>query len=165
MQRLKLPCKDRIGAALLIAMGLGVMGAGYSYELGTPRHMGPGLVPFVLGGLMAVVGLLIGLTAGSNGATRMAAHGAAHGKGHGEASDGNEWRGWLCILGGVLAFVILGDYGGLVPASFAAVFLSALGDRESSPKEAAGLAAVMTAAGVVIFHYGLQLQLPLFQWG
>ncbi|WP_434615690.1 tripartite tricarboxylate transporter TctB family protein [Azospirillum sp. B2RO_4] len=163
MQSLKLPCKDRIGAALLIAMGLGVMGAGYSYELGTPRHMGPGLVPFALGGLMAVVGLLIGLTAG--GSARLTAQGLAHAKGHGVASDGNEWRGWLCILGGVLAFVILGDYGGLVPASFAAVFLSALGDRESSLKEAAGLAAVMTAAGVVIFHYGLQLQLPLFQWG
>lgn len=163
MQSLKLPCKDRIGAALLIAMGLGVMGAGYSYELGTPRHMGPGLVPFALGALMAFVGLLIGLTA--DGSTRLTAHGLAHAKGHGEASDGNEWRGWLCILGGVLAFVILGDYGGLVPASFAAVFVSALGDRESSLKEAAGLAAVMTAAGVVIFHYGLQLQLPLFQWG
>lgn len=162
MRSLKLPCKDRIGAALLIVMGLAVMNAGYSYELGTPRHMGPGLVPFALGTMLALVGLLIGATADTDSRVRRL---PGHGAGHGEAPADAEWRGWLCILGGVVSFVLLGHYGGLVPASFAAVFFSALGDREATVRESAGLAAVTTTAGVVIFHYGLQLQLPLFQWG
>ena len=71
-----------------------------------------------------------------------------------------QWRGWLCIVGGVLAFVVLGERGGLVPASFAAVFISAMGDRRNTWRSAAGL----TALGVVVFHYGLHLLLPLFTW-
>lgn len=166
MQSLKPSCKERIGAALLIAMGLGIMNAGYSYELGTLRHMGPGLVPFALGAMLSLVGLLIGATTGGGDrARRLPGHEVGHGAGHGEAQTDADWRGWLCILGGVVSFVLLGHFGGLVPASFAAVFLSALGDREATLRESAGLAAATTAAGVAIFHYGLHLQLPLFRWG
>jgi len=73
-----------------------------------------------------------------------------------------QWRGWLCILGGVAAFVVLGAHGGLVPASFASVFVAALGDRRNSVRDAALLALAMTAFGVVVFHYGLHVLLPLF---
>jgi hypothetical protein len=59
---------------------------------------------------------------------------------------------------------VLGQHGGLVPASFVSVFLAALGDRNNSVRAAAGLAALMTALGVVVFHYGLHLLLPLFTW-
>jgi hypothetical protein len=65
----------------------------------------------------------------------------------------------------VLAFVGLGVYGGLVPATFAAVFISALGDKSNSWRDAALLAAGLAVAGVLIFSYGLHLQLPLFNWG
>ena len=76
-----------------------------------------------------------------------------------------EWRGWICILGGVIAFVIFGVYGGLVPATFASVFVAALGDRQNNVKQSALLAAALTVFCVIVFHYGLKLQLPLFQWG
>jgi hypothetical protein len=75
-----------------------------------------------------------------------------------------QWRGWLCILGGTLAFVVLGQHGGLVPASFASVFVAALGDRQSTVKASALLAATLTLFCLVVFHFGLKLQLPLFQW-
>ncbi|MEJ0045599.1 MAG: hypothetical protein WDN04_05275 [Rhodospirillales bacterium] len=42
-----------------------------------------------------------------------------------------EWRGWICIVASVLAFVVLGKYGGLLPATFAIVFIAALGDRDN----------------------------------
>ena len=51
-----------------------------------------------------------------------------------------------------------------VPASFVSVFVAALGDRGNSVRAAAGLAAAMTAFGVVVFHYGLHLLLPLLAW-
>jgi len=38
-----------------------------------------------------------------------------------------EWRAWLCILAGPILFIILGSLGGLLPATFACVFVSALG--------------------------------------
>jgi hypothetical protein len=75
-----------------------------------------------------------------------------------------QWRGWLCILAGVLLFVLLGAHGGLVPASFASVFVAALGDRGNSVRAAAALAALLTLGGVVVFHYGLHLMLPLLAW-
>jgi len=75
-----------------------------------------------------------------------------------------QWRAWGCIVAGVLAFVVLGEHGGLVPASFAAVFVSAMGDRRNTWRSAAALAAGLTALGVVVFHYGLHLLLPLFTW-
>jgi hypothetical protein len=76
-----------------------------------------------------------------------------------------ELRGWACVLGGVAAFVVLGEYGGLVPASFASVFISALGDRSASIARSAALAAALTAFAVLVFHYGLGVPFPLFRWG
>jgi hypothetical protein len=144
--------KDRVSAALLILMGLGIVAEGLTYRMGTLTRMGAGFIPVVLGTLLALVGVAIGVT-------------AEQGDFGDSATAPTEWRGWLCILGGVLAFVGLGVYGGLVPATFAAVFISALGDKSNSWRDAALLAAGLAVAGVLIFSYGLHLQLPLFNWG
>ena len=78
---------------------------------------------------------------------------------------GAEWRGWGCIVLGVVSFLVLGTYGGLVPATFACVFISALGDRGGSVRESLGLACVVTIVGVILFYYLLKVQLPLWRWG
>jgi hypothetical protein len=144
--------KDRVSAALLILLGLGIVAEGLTYRMGELTRMGAGFIPVVLGTLLALVGVAIGLTAepGDFGDAKTAP---------------TEWRGWLCILGGVLIFVVLGEYGGLVPATFAAVFVSALGDKGNRVRDAALLAAAITVAGVLIFNYGLKMQFPMFTWG
>src|SRR5690606_5240947 len=76
-----------------------------------------------------------------------------------------DWRGWLCIIGGVVAFIAVGKYGGLIPATLALVFISALGDRTHTLLSALALAVFVTILGVVIFSWGLDLQFPLFRWG
>ena len=73
-------------------------------------------------------------------------------------------RGSVCILLGILAFLGLGHYGGLLPATFAIVFISA-GDRNNTVKQALVLALGMSVVAVVVFWWALQLQLPLFRWG
>ena len=65
----------------------------------------------------------------------------------------------------MVSFVVIGVYGGLVPASFALVFVSALGDRRNTLKQAFLLAVGMVVIAIVIFRWALQLQLPLFTWG
>jgi hypothetical protein len=40
-----------------------------------------------------------------------------------------------------------------------------MGDRSNTARDAALLAAAMTIFGVVVFHFGLHLLLPLFSWG
>lgn len=142
--------KDRFGAALLLILGAAVINEANNYEFGTLTRMGPGFMPTVYGAILAFIGVLLAL----NPSRRPAG-------GPWKA----DWRGWGCILAGVLSFVALGHYAGLVPASFASVFLSAMGDRKNTWRSAAALAAVLTIAGALVFSVGLHLPMPLFSWG
>ena len=153
--------KDRLGGALLVATGAATVVAGTGYGMGTLRAMGSGFYPVVLGVLLVLIGLVLLATASRTADAHLANAPAemAH-----LAGPVVQWRGWLCILGGALAFVVLGEHGGLVPASFVSVFVAALGDRSNSVRDAALLALLMTVLGVVVFHDGLHLLLPLFTW-
>ena len=144
--------KDRVSGIVLLVLGLAIVAQGLEYRMGALTRMGAGFVPVVLGTLLALVGVAIWVTAepGDFGTAK---------------SMPTEWRGWLCVLGGVLAFVVFGAYGGLVPATFLSVFIAALGDRGNSVRAAALLAAGITVAGVLIFVYGLSMTFPLFTWG
>jgi len=151
--------KDHCGALLLLALGAAVFALGLGYKMGTLNRMGAGFIPVVLGVMMMLAGIALGVTAAPPGQEKVA---------HPLPGDGThrgpEWRGWLCILGGVVAFVVIGDHGGLLPATFASVFISAMGDRNNTVKSAALLGAALTLFCLIVFHYGLSLQLPLFQW-
>jgi hypothetical protein len=142
--------KDRTGAILLITLGVAVVVQANGYRMGTLTRMGAGFMPTVYGVLIALIGVMLGATAK---------------RGPDEQGLPAEWRGWFCIIGGVLAFVLFGTYGGLIPATFASVFISAMGDRKNTVRDAALLSLAMVIAGTLIFNVGLHLQLPLFGWG
>ena len=145
--------RDYAGGMLMAGIGLAAAFQGSSYQLGTLERMGPGFFPTALGVILAAVGVAIAITA------RFTRY-------EGEIEvRAPEWRGWACIIGALVAFVVLGKYGGLLPATFAIVFISALGDRQNTFLGAVvlGLAAVVVA--IVVFWWALQLQFPLFQWG
>jgi hypothetical protein len=110
-----------------------------------------------LGVVLIILGVLIGGNArrGEPAASLSAEHG-------GGAHAGPEWRGWICILAGIGSFAVIGPYGGLLPATFATVFISALGDRDNTWLSALVLAVIMTVIAYVVFWYALQLQIPLF---
>lgn len=144
---------DYYGGALMIALGLGASLQSRSYELGTLSRMGPGFFPLALGIILALTGLAIVVTAKPV---------AAEGDGHPWSP---EWRGWLCIALAIVAFIVLGTHGGLVPASFAVVFISALGDRRNTITSALILALATVLVAVTVFWWGLHVQFPLFSWG
>ncbi len=151
--------KDYYGGALMSLTGLAAVLAGLQYHTGTLSHMGPGFFPVAIGALLAFVGVLIAVSARNEPA--QAEQPAGHGHGH-AAPD---LRGTVCIVLGTLAFLLFGVYGGMIPATFAIVFISALGDRSNSIKQAAGLAVAMCVIAAVVFSWLLQIQLPLFTWG
>jgi hypothetical protein len=148
--------KDHVAAILMMAMGIAIIVIGFRYRMGTLVHMGAGFIPVVLGILMTTVGLIIGL---------LAATGTPEEKADQKLPDPPDLRGGLCILAAVGVFVLLGAYGGLIPAAFGSVFVAAMGDRANSWKSSLVLALAMTVFGVAVFHYGLRVQLPLFAWG
>ncbi len=150
---------DHIGAALMIAIGAFVIVTSVGYRVGSLTKMGAGFFPLVLGVLLLLTGVAIGLTASPREQPR-ADEGQIHH--HGGAF---EWRSWICIVGGLVAFIVLAEYGGMLPASFVSVFLAALGDRENTVRHAAILGLAMVVIYVVVFHFGLKLPQPLFRWG
>lgn len=144
--------KDYYGGGLMILIGLAAMYGGSRHPIGTLARMGPGFFPTAVGALLAVVGLLIALSASPE-----AGGGASH-----PAFDLRAWGG---LVGGVVAFIVFGEYGGLIPATFAIVFVSSLGDRNNTPRQAFWLALGMVVIAVVVFWWALQLQFSLFRWG
>jgi hypothetical protein len=148
--------KDTLAGALMLLVGAGAALEGMTYSVGTLSAPGPGLFPSALGILLMPIGLAIALVG------KRARSGAARGV---RAKRQADWRGWTCIIGSIVAFVVLGNYGGLVPASFAVAFVAALGDRENTLRGAFALGVVMTVVAVVVFWWLLQLQFPLFRWG
>ena len=145
--------RDYYAGALMMLVGLIVVNEGRAYQLGTLQRMGPGYFPVVLGSVLVLLGILIAGTASTGGAEEQ------------EAMPHTEWRGWFCILAGPTLFIVLAKYFGLLPATFACVFVSALGDRETTPKGAAILAAGVTIFGILLFSYLLQVSMPILKWG
>jgi hypothetical protein len=146
--------RDYYAGALMTVIGVLVACQGFSYKLGSLVRMGPGFFPVSLGTLLAILGVAIAI-----GNMRRTDAGAV------VEREPAEWRAWGCILGGVAAFVVLGKYGGLVPATFVIVFLAAIGDRMNTWRTALVLALAMCAVAVVVFWWLLQIRLPLFGWG
>ena len=152
--------KDYYGGALMIAIGLCAIRAGVDYHIGSLVRMDSGFFPVSLGILLVLIGIAIAV-----GARPAAAGHAAAGHAAGKKRMPAEWRGLSCIVAGIAAFVVLGQYGGLLPATFAITFISALGDRQNTVKSALLLAVAMCAICVAVFWWALTVQFPLFQWG
>jgi hypothetical protein len=122
--------------------------------------MGPGFFPAALGVLLVCTGILIAL-AGRKPVPEGEDGSAPSPHPHGLPDT----RGALCIIAGIVAFILIGDYGGLLPATFAITFISALGDRTNTVLQSLLLSLAMVVIAVVVFWWALQLQLPLFRWG
>jgi hypothetical protein len=145
--------RDYYAGALMILIGLIAAQDGTHYAMGTLRQMGPGYFPIALGVILIILGMLIAGTASTGGP-------AAE-----EASlPHSEWRGWAAILAGPICFIILGKYFGMAPATFACVFVSALGDRETTLRGATILATGVTLFGVVLFSYLLKIPMPILKF-
>jgi hypothetical protein len=146
--------RDFYAGGLMILSGLVMVIKGPAYRVGSLMHMGPGFLPTVLGALLILLGIAI----------------AAASLAEPDSEDQRilpehpQWLGWLCILGGPFCFILFGSYFGLAPATFACVFVSALGDRSATWKSALVLALAVTVFGVGLFSYLLQVPMPVLEW-
>jgi len=150
--------KDYYGGALMILLGGSAAYAAQSYNIGSLAHMGPGYFPFAVGILLALTGVLIALNAKKTGTGDEAVL-------VGHKHEIPDFRGAACIILGTIAFYFCGEYLGLLPATFAIVFICALGDRSNSVMACFVLAMSMMIVAVVIFWWALQVQMPLVRWG
>jgi hypothetical protein len=145
--------RDYYAGGLMLLLGVGAAFTGTGYKFGTLARMGPGFMPVMLGIVLAFLGILICITA----------LGSSEDDDKKFLPDNPQWFGWLCILGGPVLFIILGQYGGMIPAVFACVFVCALGDNTATYKSSFILAAAITVFGVLLFHYLLSIPFPLIR--
>ena len=148
--------RDFYAGGFMVLFGLVAVINGPSYRMGTLMHMGPGFMPTALGVLLICLGVVI---SGTAAVTPM-----------GSEEDERilpaqpEWLAWALILAGPLAFIVFGKFGGMIPGTFACIFISALGDRSATWKSAIGVATVVTFFGVLLFHNLLKIPMPIWNW-
>ena len=139
--------RDFWAGLMFIAFGLFfLVVAQMNYQMGTAVRMGPGYFPTVLGGLLAVLGLIVL-------AQSLATEGTAVPTFH--------FRPLLFILASSLAFAYLLKPLGLVLATAALIFISAYGGHEFKFKEVAILTVVLAIFSVLVFVKGLTLPFPI----
>lgn len=139
---------DIAGGLALSALGVFAAVYAQQYEFGDLNRMGPGYFPVVLGGLLALLGLLIAIPAFLR---------------QGQAIH-VEWKTFVLVIGSLLVFAFTLKTLGLIVATVATVVISTLADRETRWK-----GRLITAAGValvtyLVFSLGLRMVLPVWPW-
>ena len=148
--------RDFYAGGLMILLGLAIALKGATYRMGTLMHMGPGFFPTSLGVLLVLIGIAIAAVALSP---------SAAGEDQAILPEHPQWWGWFCILMSPVLFIVFGRYFGMIPGTFACVFIAALGDRNATWISTIVLATVVTVFGVSLFSYFLQVPMPILTWG
>ena len=141
--------KDILSGLIFVGFGAAFGYAATGYPIGTAFRMGPGYFPLVLAGALGLLGVAIVV----KGVTAAAA----------DTPIGPvPWRGAVLVLGGARLLRRHRPRPRPGPALFVTAFLSALASRSNPPLAALAIAAALTLACVLIFHYGLGVPVPLF---
>ena len=149
--------RDFYAGGLMLLLGLGIALKGMTYRAGTLMHMGPGFLPTALGVLLVLLGITIA-------AASLAPSVDGVEEDQRILPEHPQWWGWLCILASPVLFIVFGYHFGMIPGTFACVFIAALGDKTATWKGTFILATVITVFGVTLFAYFLQVPMPMLTW-
>ncbi|MFC3127272.1 tripartite tricarboxylate transporter TctB family protein [Pseudoroseomonas globiformis] len=140
--------KDIIGGALLIAAGIWFTLYAMNYTMGTLRRMGPAYFPICIGIAIVLFGALLLVPAMFR------------------AGDlpRPEWRPFITISLSVLAFALIVERFGLIPATVVMTITAALAEPKLRPVRLALLAVGLSALGVLVFTQGLGIPIPAIRW-
>jgi hypothetical protein len=141
--------RDLVGGLILMALGVFVALYAYDrYPLGNMSRIGPAAYPLGLGIVLSVLGLAIAVPAWRR-----------------KSSLPNvQTRSVVLVLASLLLFGLLLRPAGLVVATFSAVIVSSLADRETTWAFRLVHATVICLITVMIFRVGLGMPLPIWWW-
>ena len=134
----------------LMFIGFGLFAAVWAvthYQMGTAVRMGPAYFPVLLGGLLAVLGLIVLVGSFAIDGPKVPAF---------------SFRPLILISLACVLYGYLMKPLGLVGATAALVFVSALGGHEFKFKEVAILYVLLIVFSILVFVKGLTLPFPLW---
>jgi hypothetical protein len=143
--------KDLLAGGLIVVLGLAISAGAATYQFGTLTEMGPGFMPMCIGMAMVLIGIAIALS--PRHVDQMP----------GEQVPPLDIRGGLCIVAGVIAFILLGTRLGFVPAIFCSALIAAFGDRQATVRGSLLLAMGLAVFGYILFSLVLGLPFPAFE--
>ncbi len=155
-----------IGAFLpglaVVAVGVFVAVIAAGYPLGSAFRPGPGFFPLAIGGLLVGLGLVVIAERLLRGAQRV----QPDDDGGGDVDNSSRaWRALAATTLGMLAFALLLERLGFVPATVALVVLAAFGEPRRNWLVVAGIAGFMSLFGTIVFIWGLGMPLDPFGGG
>lgn len=146
------------GAAFFL---FGAFYVGYALvrlDIGTPRSMGAGMFPLVVGSVVVLFGLGFAVP------TLLELWAGRAPKGEGGRWETIEWRGLVTVVASISVFAALVGSFGLIPATFAMTAVAAMGNRKLTPLLVVALSTGFLVMTYVIFILGLNLPLVMWNW-
>jgi len=119
------------------------------YQLGTAAKMGPGYFPTILGGLLAVLGLIIAFGAFDKHSAELKIERVG-------------WRQLLLLLASIGLFGLLLPKVGMVGSIVVLIGVSALASHEFKLRDTVISTIVLIVLSYVVFVKGLELQFPVW---
>ena len=141
--------RDLWAGVMFFAFGMLFVVLSREYHVGTAAKMGPGYFPLMLGGLLAILGLIIFLGAFARGNAEL-------------RIDPVGWRELGLVLGSVALFGFLLPSFGIVVALVALIGVSALASHDFSLRDTLIATVVLVLFSYLVFVKGLELQFPLW---
>lgn len=140
---------DAVGGGLMIGLGAAASVISLGYPMGNLARIGPGAFPLALGVILMLLGA--GIILGALGRSG--------------ALPRPNWRAGATVLAALVAFAVLIDRFGLVPATIACVLVARLADGRFRLGPVLVLAAILAALCWGIFVLGLNLPIPVLEFG
>lgn len=141
--------RDFWAGVMFFIAGLLFMGLSQQYTVGTAAKMGPGYFPTVLGGLMALLGVIVLLGAYGKQAAKLAV-------------ERIQFRPIVLVLAAVVLFGFLLPRLGMVLSLVTLVVVSAIASHEFRLRDTLLSIVVLAALSYVVFVKGLELQFPVW---
>ncbi|HEY8554262.1 MAG TPA: tripartite tricarboxylate transporter TctB family protein [Burkholderiales bacterium] len=138
--------KDFWAGLIYIALGLGAMYIAQDYEMGTALRMGPGYFPTLLGGLLALIGLVSLVRSFYS---------------DGEPIGALAVKATLLVCGGTVLFALLLRGAGLVISIIALVLVGSIASVRFRWGTAGLLAIGLAVFCVFVFVRGLGVPMPV----
>lgn len=140
--------KDFLAGLMFVAFGVAALWFGRHLAIGTAVRMGPGYVPRALSFILLGLGGFICVFALVS---------------DGEPAEAPRWKPITLVTVGIVAFALLFERLGMLPALVALVGISSFAGEELKLGEVIGNMVVLTILCVVVFKLGLGMNISVIQ--